>query len=462
MKTHDQKSTYSIFRNTRAGQAGSNQPPVRVQFLLQLIFAGFLGLTAASASAEFSVLSGIFYGSEPVINNLHYGCGIHTDDDSYMVVDRLTVSQSGIYHAVTGLEAGFGVPTWFGIYRGPFDPSAPTTNQIFILDYLFWAEFGSDVTISLEEGIEYSLVASPCRETLDSPDQGVWTLVFSGPGKVNSPATVSPLDSFIEGRFDGTGPSADIGCWDREYRESGPQQVDISGTYYITKPSLYFGMDICIAIYTKPFDPHDPGLNRILQMRAAQFGDYAASVELNAGQDYYFVVAPAGAASVGEYFYLLTPGTDVRIDPVLSGSWYDPDTSGQGFFFDILGQLSLMSVGWFTYDLQRPAADALATIGEPGHRWLTALGNFSGNRATLDLEVTSGGIFNQGGSVDRIVDGSLDIEFFDCNTGQVTYDLGSVGLQGVIPIQRVSNINSYLCEKLMNSPGMPRLLNRNN
>jgi hypothetical protein len=458
------------------GQDRTGRSNYRVQILFRMIFTGLLVLTAPTTWAEFTVLSGTFYGSEPVARNLHEACRPDPEDDPYMVVDKLTVSQSGTYRAVSTTSTDIDATVWFGIYQGAFDPSAPRANQIAEMNWVMRTEWDFDVAVSLVAGTEYSLVvspSSPCvRWIANVHEQGVWTMVFSGPGEVNSPATVSPLDSFLQGEFDGTGPTADLGCGDREYHETGAQQVDTSGTYYITKPSLYFDLgtnfqlDICISIYTEPFDPQQPDLNRILRMKAAQpTGYYASAVDLNAGQDYYFVVSPAitpwQRASKGEYFFLVTPGTDVYIDPVLSGSWYDPETSGQGFFFDILGQDKLMTAGWFTYDQQRPAADAQATIGDAGHRWLTALGTFSGNRATLDLEVTTGGIFNEGNNVHQVVDGSLEIEFFDCNTGQVSFDLGSVGRQGVIPIRRVSNSNSRACENLMRGSGTPRLLNRN-
>jgi hypothetical protein len=151
----------------------------------------------------------------------------------------------------------------------------------------------------------------------------------------------------------------------------------------------------------------------------------------------------------------------VYIDPVLSGGWYDPETSGQGFFIDVLGRQRALFLGWFTYDLERPQGNVHAMMGDPGHRWLTAYGNYSSASATLDLEVTTGGLFNQDGGVNQVVDGSLDLQFLDCDTAQVGYDLGSANATGVITIQRISNLNSRPCKNLMESSGRPRRLNRN-
>jgi len=91
-------------------------------------------------------------------------------------------------------------------------------------------------------------------------------------------------------------------------------------------------------------------------------------------------------------------------------------------------------------------------LGEAGHRWITAQGPFEGNTASLDIVITSGGVFdrmqpepvNSGpGSV-----GSMEVTFESCHRGVITYDLPGLGLSGEIPIQRVANDNVALCEAL--------------
>ena len=52
-------------------------------------------------------------------------------------------------------------------------------------------------------------------------------------------------------------------------------------------------------------------------------------------------------------------------------------------------------------------------------------------------------------------DGEMTVEFFDCATGVVTYDLGSSGARGEVPIQRLANDAVPMCESLTEGPGQP-------
>ena len=48
----------------------------------------------------------------------------------------------------------------------------------------------------------------------------------------------------------------------------------------------------------------------------------------------------------------------------LSGTWFNPQTPGQGLFLDISPNLNLLFGGWFTYK------DGLPSIDDPeNHRW---------------------------------------------------------------------------------------------
>jgi hypothetical protein len=112
-----------------------------------------------------------------------------------------------------------------------------------------------------------------------------------------------------------------------------------------------------------------------------------------------------------------------------------------------------MFVAWFTYDVERPAQDVTAILGEPGHRWLTAQGPYAGDKATLTITVTEGGVFDAAeppASNDGVGDGTMVVEFADCSAGMVTYEIPSLGLSGEIPIQRIVEDNVALCEALAN------------
>jgi hypothetical protein len=135
----------------------------------------------------------------------------------------------------------------------------------------------------------------------------------------------------------------------------------------------------------------------------------------------------------------------------LSDAWYNPVTDGQGFFIVVFPDLGKVSLSWFTYDTEQPSEDVVANLGDPGHRWLNALGRYSGNQAVLAVKIASGGLFDtpaEEAEVTRTRDGTIILTFDDCNSGTVEYDIPSVVRQGIVPIERIVGDNIALCEAL--------------
>jgi hypothetical protein len=140
-----------------------------------------------------------------------------------------------------------------------------------------------------------------------------------------------------------------------------------------------------------------------------------------------------------------------NINPGLNDAWYNPATDGQGLLITVFPDIRQMFVAWFTYDVERPPEDVTAILGDPGHRWLTAQGPYSGETATLTIYMTEGGVFDHAepaASNDGIGDGTMTIEFADCSEGLVSYEIASLGISGEIPIQRIAPDNISLCETL--------------
>lgn len=139
----------------------------------------------------------------------------------------------------------------------------------------------------------------------------------------------------------------------------------------------------------------------------------------------------------------------IPINAGLNDSWYNPATPGQGFFITVFPDIQMMFLAWFTFDTERPPAEAVANLGEPGHRWLTAFGPYSGNTADLEIEVTSGGIFNAASPAPgQQADGSILLEFATCNEATVSFDIVSTDIAGEIPIERIAPDNLPACEAL--------------
>lgn len=138
-----------------------------------------------------------------------------------------------------------------------------------------------------------------------------------------------------------------------------------------------------------------------------------------------------------------------NINVGMNDAWYWPENNGQGFFLYVFPDIEQMFLGWFTYDTDEPVDATAATLGDPGHRWLTAQGPFTENLAALDVWNTTGGEFNSGNpAVDRHADGHIQLEFTNCNSGTLSYDIPSISRQGVIPIERTALDNVARCYML--------------
>jgi hypothetical protein len=147
--------------------------------------------------------------------------------------------------------------------------------------------------------------------------------------------------------------------------------------------------------------------------------------------------------------YTVFGDTTFRINEGLNDAWYNKATDGQGFFITVFPEIKQMFLSWFTFDTQLPPEDATANLGGPGQRWMTALGPYDGNRAELAVTSTTGGIFNSGIPIPKnSADGTITVEFEDCNDGTVTFFLPSIGKQGVVPIERVTLDLVPTCEEL--------------
>ena len=141
-----------------------------------------------------------------------------------------------------------------------------------------------------------------------------------------------------------------------------------------------------------------------------------------------------------------------KINPGINGTWFDPNTLGQGFLIDVLPASNTFFIAWFTNDTSLPDSNLAAVVGDPGQRWLSAQGELgSDNSVTLDIFSVSGGIFNQSSDILNEIVGSMTVTFGDCTAGIVDYSFNDSSLTGSIPIQRIVNDNVALCEQLSNA-----------
>ncbi len=187
----------------------------------------------------------------------------------------------------------------------------------------------------------------------------------------------------------------------------------------------------------------------------------------------HFLVGNGGTSSVREYdgdgtFVgdLVPPGSGglakpnglrlrstggFRINEGLNDAWFNRATSGQGVFVTVYPQAGKVFIAMFTYDAERPAPETTAILGEPGHRWFTAIGDLNGDRVSLSITLTSGGVFDQSSPpVDNEVGyGSAELVFSGCDAAELTYEFPGANLAGVMSLERVIKDNVALCEALL-------------
>ncbi len=136
-----------------------------------------------------------------------------------------------------------------------------------------------------------------------------------------------------------------------------------------------------------------------------------------------------------------TANVDMTVNDGWDGAWYDTDTPGQGFLFDVRTDTTdddFIFAAWFTY-----GEDTIS-----GQRWLTAQGPLTGTTAETIVYETTGGSFDDPKPTETVVAGSMTIEFTGCNNALVTYVLSDGALTGSIDIKRAIPGTEALCEEL--------------
>lgn len=123
---------------------------------------------------------------------------------------------------------------------------------------------------------------------------------------------------------------------------------------------------------------------------------------------------------------------EVILGAGMSGSWYNPATSGQGVFLDVIPERKQVFMAWFTFAPHAPVNGSAPLI------WYTAYGEYNQGFASLDVVKTSGGLFDQVTAVNNELVGYASIQFEDCGQAIMTYELFSPQLEGEFPLQRIT------------------------
>ena len=120
----------------------------------------------------------------------------------------------------------------------------------------------------------------------------------------------------------------------------------------------------------------------------------------------------------------------------LSGSWYDPTHSGEGYVLEVLIDQQVL-VYWFSFDPQG------------NRRWFFGIGEIQGDKIIFnEMSTTSGGIFGEDfdpESVEVEPWGSLELEL-ECDSGGARFAPTEEGFPaGTLDLTRITFLEGLSC-----------------
>ena len=113
---------------------------------------------------------------------------------------------------------------------------------------------------------------------------------------------------------------------------------------------------------------------------------------------------------------------------LLSGAWYDPNTSGQGLLFDVSPGLNYFAAAWYTF-----APNGQAIGGGASQRWYTLQGPLTAGSNTISnigVYTSTGGIFDNTTKPAQSQVGTATVVFQTCNTATLSYSFSGGSSSG--------------------------------
>jgi len=185
---------------------------------------------------------------------------------------------------------------------------------------------------------------------------------------------------------------------------------------------------------------HDKGLGAIGLAGTVQGLTLALSEVPQMSTKYADTLAMNGTDLADVAAYIASGSAPPRLDlnqHGLTGSWYEPATSGQGFEIEVFANPSSGTgsafVSWFTYDSVSGGAER--------QRWYTAQGQVVTGQASASLTIYQnvGGNFNALPVTNSQAVGSATLSFDTCTSGQLVYNFtDGTGRAGTIPLTRLT------------------------
>jgi len=389
--------------------------------------------------ANHVTLSAQWDGSEAMMMAYEGNCH-GAEDLGYRQFNPIQVSSSGEYLLA---DASDGLPgdVMVAIYKDSFDPADNELNLV--------KKYGQGGLVGLDSGRDYVVVVQHWCTNVFPAAFGV---SLSGKGDITGADVVSSTN-YARGGLTLSDPTADFSGISQHYVVSSIRVFPTTGLYHFSDISLFNNLDTEIRVYEGSFDPSNTAARLVTRL------DDAGGIALKAGTNYQLVITARTQGNTGDWLWVFFPPGAGEFNAGMNGAWFNPATPGQGFLVDVLPEIQLVFLAWFTYDLQRPEGEPGSGIGDNGHRWLTAYGTYEAgdNSVILDIENTTGGVFDSANvpvSQDSNY-GTIELTITDCMNGTLSYDIPAGPLNGVIPITRAANDHLPLCANLGSSgPGV--------
>jgi hypothetical protein len=138
-----------------------------------------------------------------------------------------------------------------------------------------------------------------------------------------------------------------------------------------------------------------------------------------------------------------------QITREFSGLWYQPETSGQGFNFEIRPEQSIIFGGWYTYAGASAASSEKAGKSGPRQRWFSVTASYTPGQtsSTMTIYRNTGGNFDAPPITQGVPVGTATLTFQSCTSGRFDYeiDLDGTPRTGSIPLTRLGS--AQYCEQ---------------
>lgn len=133
-----------------------------------------------------------------------------------------------------------------------------------------------------------------------------------------------------------------------------------------------------------------------------------------------------------------------------TGTWYQPETVGQGMLIEVVPASSMLVLSWFTYAGAQDSPAVPQGSSEP--RWYFAQGAFLAGDHSVQVTILrpQGGRLAISGASDFPIVGSAQLSFDSCDSGLLSYQFNESGASGEIPLTRL--FADGICAQFLSPP----------